>query len=90
MGALERVIIAINLFSFFITGYDKNRAKKGLWRVPEKNLFILSTLFGALGVLLGMKVFHHKTKKWVFKVGIPVLLMLNLLCYYYIKILWKV
>lgn len=48
--------------AFFAYGIDKHRAKKGAWRISEKTLLGLGVIGGALGGLLGMKMFHHKTK----------------------------
>ena len=56
-------------------GADKRRARKGKWRVPEKTLFLLPLLGGSIGALLGMRVFHHKTKHWYFVWGIPAILL---------------
>ena len=71
-------LAVVNLWSFCAMGADKRRAKKGAWRLPEKALFLPAVLFGALGGLLGMKVFHHKTKHWYFRWGFPLLLVLQL------------
>jgi len=43
--------------------------------VPEKTLFLLPLLGGSVGALLGMRVFHHKTKHWYFVWGIPAILL---------------
>jgi uncharacterized membrane protein YsdA (DUF1294 family) len=59
-------------------GHDKRCARQGKWRVPEKTLFLATALFGGLGGVLGMKVFHHKTKHWYFRIFFPVLLVLQL------------
>ncbi len=58
--------LAINLVTFIIWGIDKSKAVNRRWRVPEKWLFILIIAGGALGALLGMMAFRHKTKKTVF------------------------
>ena len=68
-------LAAINLVTFAVYGIDKAKAKRGAWRVPEKTLFLLPLLGGSLGALLGMKVFHHKTKHWYFVWGIPLILL---------------
>ena len=65
----------INLLTFIVYGADKRRARKGKWRVPEKTLFLLPLLGGSIGALLGMRVFHHKTKHWYFVWGIPAILL---------------
>ena len=69
---------AINLVTFAVYGIDKAKAKRGAWRVPEKTLFLLPLLGGSLGALLGMRVFHHKTKHWYFVWGIPLILLAQL------------
>ena len=68
-------LAAINLVTFAVYGIDKAKAKRGAWRVPEKTLFLLPLLGGSLGALLGMRVFHHKTKHWYFMWGIPLILL---------------
>lgn len=68
-------LTVINLLTFLVYGADKRRARKGKWRVPEKTLFLLPLLGGSIGALLGMRVFHHKTKHWYFVWGIPAILL---------------
>lgn len=68
-------LAVINLLTFIVYGADKRRARKGKWRVPEKMLFLLPLLGGSIGALLGMRVFHHKTKHWYFVWGIPAILL---------------
>ena len=68
----------MNLVSFCLMGYDKRCARRQKWRVPEKRLFLVTACFGGLGGVLGMKVFHHKTKHWYFRVFFPVLLILQI------------
>lgn len=68
-------LAVINLLTFIVYGADKRRARKGKWRVPEKTLFLLPLLGGSIGALLGMRVFHHKTKHWYFAWGIPAILL---------------
>ena len=82
VGGWETVLLvwlaAINLVTFAVYGIDKAKAKRGAWRVPEKTLFLLPLLGGSLGALLGMRVFHHKTKHWYFVWGIPLILLAQL------------
>ena len=68
-------LAVINLLTFIVYGADKRRARKGKWRVPEKTLFLLPLLGGSIGALLGLRVFHHKTKHWYFVWGIPAILL---------------
>ena len=66
-------LAAVNLAAFALMGLDKRRARRGDWRISEKALFLPAVLGGALGGLLGMRVFHHKTKHWYFRFGMPAL-----------------
>ena len=68
-------LAAVNLVTFTVYGVDKAKARRGAWRIPEKTLFLLPLLGGSLGALLGMRVFHHKTKHWYFVWGIPLILL---------------
>ncbi len=64
-----------SLAAFIAMGADKRRARRGLWRVPEATLFLFALLGGALGATLGMHIFHHKTKHWYFRWGLPLILL---------------
>lgn len=63
-------------------GRDKYLARRNRWRIPEKWFFTLAFLGGALGAFLGMRVFRHKTKHKTFVIGIPLLLVWNLVTIY--------
>ena len=71
-------IIGINLIAFIIYGIDKQKAKKGSWRIPEATLLLLAVIGGSIGALFGMKVWHHKTLHEKFKYGIPLILLAQL------------
>lgn len=77
-AALLIYLAVINLVTFAVYGIDKARARRGAWRIPEKTLFLLPLLGGSLGALLGMRVFHHKTKHWYFVWGVPAILLAQL------------
>ena len=70
-------LIAMNIIGFFVMGMDKWKARNNRWRIPEKTLFAVSVLGGSIGTLVGMHVFHHKTKHWYFRVGMPLILILQ-------------
>ena len=72
------VIAVMNLVSFALMDIDKRRARRGAWRISEKALFLTTACFGGLGGVLGMRVFHHKTQHWYFKVFFPVLLVVQI------------
>lgn len=81
------LLIAIGGMSFILfaaMGIDKTLAKRGAWRIPEKTLFLLAVFGGALGGIIGMQLFRHKTKHISFKIGMPLLLILNIAAYIYL------
>ena len=77
LGALA-VLIVMNLVSFALMGIDKRRAQRGAWRISEKALFLTTACFGGLGGVMGMHLFHHKTKHWYFRVFFPVMLVVQI------------
>ena len=68
-------LIVINIITFDVFGIDKKKAIDGKFRIKELTLFVLSLLGGSLGGLIAMHTFHHKTRKWYFKFGIPLILI---------------
>ena len=76
-------LIVINLITFLAMWLDKWKAKRGKWRIPENTLFIITAIGGGIGTIAGMYLFRHKTKKWTFKIGLPVLLILDILIVLY-------
>lgn len=68
----------INIVGFSIMGIDKHKAKKHLWRIPEKTLFMIAAIGGSLGSLCGMYLFRHKTKHKAFVLGMPFILVLHI------------
>ena len=79
-------LLIINLIGFFAMFIDKQKAKKNKWRIPEKTLFLFALIGGSFGTTLGMNVFHHKTKHWYFKFGMPLILILQIAAFIYCKI----
>ena len=72
-------LLVINIVNFWVMCYDKHEAKIGEWRISEKALFVLTLLGGSIGGLAGMYVFHHKTQKWYFKYGYPIILICQII-----------
>jgi uncharacterized membrane protein YsdA (DUF1294 family) len=68
-------LAAVNIFSFALVGFDKKKSFEQGERSPEVLFFLLAVLFGSLGVFLGIFVFHHKTRKVYFPVGIGLMLI---------------
>ncbi|MDF9844636.1 MULTISPECIES: DUF1294 domain-containing protein [unclassified Paenibacillus] len=75
--------VLINLIAYVVMSEDKNKARARRDRVPEKTLFLLAFMGGALGILIAMYRKRHKTRHTSFRIGIPLLLLLNILLYGY-------
>lgn len=74
----------INLFAIFLMKYDKVKAINNQYRVSEKALFLIALILGGVGIYIGMYLFRHKTKHVKFTVGIPLIIILNILTIYYL------
>lgn len=72
-------ILGMSIISFILMGIDKKRAIKHKWRIKESTLLFFALIGGAIGTLISMKVFHHKTKNIKFKIGVPIICMINIL-----------
>ena len=79
---IERLVflylLSINLISFAIYGIDKALAKAGKFRISEAALIWAAVFGGSVGALLGMFIFHHKTTKKKFLIGIPLILFIHI------------
>lgn len=71
------ILLGINILAFSLMGIDKRRARRHLWRIPEKTLFLVVLLGGGIGGTLGMFFFRHKTKHWYFRLGFPAISILE-------------
>ena len=71
-------LIVINIIGIAVMGADKSKAKKGVWRIPEKTLFFVSMIGGSIGTWAGMYLFRHKTKHWYFVIGMPLILIIQI------------
>lgn len=78
MQVLILYLAVMNAVGFFLMGDDKNRARKGRWRIPERTLFLVSLLGGSLGSLAGMYCFRHKTRHLAFRFGLPSILIVHI------------
>ncbi len=78
-GILAIYFIVINLTGFAMMGIDKRKAVKKLWRIPESTLFVIAIIGGSIGLIIGMRIFHHKTRHWYFVFGMPLILILQIL-----------
>ena len=76
--ALITYLVAINLLGIIVTVADKKKAIKGKYRIPELDLWIIALLVGSLGTYIAMKIVRHKTKHKNFMIGIPIIIIIQL------------
>ena len=79
MKYLLYYLAAINVIALLAMGTDKLLAKQHKRRIPEKRLLLLAGVGGSVGALAGMYLFRHKTLHKRFSIGLPVILLLQLL-----------
>lgn len=79
MKPLLVCLIIVNALGFLLMLIDKYKAKKNLWRIPERTFFIIALMGGSLGCLGGMYISRHKTKHLSFTVGIPLILAVQII-----------
>ena len=72
-------LLTVNAAAFLLMLLDKYKAKHGLWRIRESTLMLWAALGGSVGALAGMYLVRHKTKHPKFTIGIPVLLVFQVL-----------
>ena len=72
-------LLIINIIAFLAMFIDKKKAEKDRWRIKESTLLTLALIGGSIGAIVGMYTFHHKTKKPRFFIGIPVMIVLQIL-----------
>ena len=76
-------LIIMNLFTLVAYVMDKQKAKKGKWRIPEKTLLLLTALGGSIGALIGVFGIRHKSKHVKFVIGVPVLFAIHVVLFVY-------
>ena len=71
--------LLINLITYFTYAADKTKARQHKWRIPERTLILLAILGGSPAALLAMYHYHHKTRHLKFKLGIPIILIIQII-----------
>ena len=72
-------LVVMNCLGFLSMYIDKKKAIKKAYRIPEATLFMIAILGGSIGSIVGMEVCRHKTKHWYFKVGMPIILIIQVI-----------
>lgn len=82
MNPLVIYLVVINLFAFSIAVWDKNRAVAHKFRVSENTLLLSAVLGGGAGLMLAFFMAHHKTQKKKFMIGVPMIIVIQLVIVY--------
>ena len=77
-------LLAVNIIGFLAMGIDKFKAKKGYWRIPEGTLMTICLIGGGIGTIAGMYTFRHKTKKLKFTIGMPTIVIVEIILVIYL------
>lgn len=77
-------MVSVNIAGILSMYIDKKRAVHKKWRIPERTLFLIAILGGSAGSLAGMHLFRHKTKHWYFVVGMPLILVIQIVLFFYL------
>ena len=72
------LLLALNLLAFGLYGIDKRRARSGRRPTRERTMLLVAALGGSAGAWLGMRLWHHKTLHWKFRLGLPLILVVQL------------
>ena len=77
-------LAVVNILTIIVFGVDKMNAKSNRQRVRLVTLLGLAFIGGSVGALIGMYGFHHKTKKAYFTVGVPLILLMQVVVLFYV------
>ena len=77
-------LAVVNILTIIVFGVDKMNAKSNRQRVRIVTLLGLAFIGGSVGALIGMYCFHHKTKKAYFTVGVPLILLMQVVVLFYV------
>lgn len=80
-------VITINVIAYVVMWYDKRQAIKKRQRISENKLILLALFLGSIGIFAGMKApIYHKAAKPLFKIGIPLIIVLNIVVVYFVTL----
>jgi len=72
-------LVLVNAAAFLLMLVDKRKAQNNTWRIPEKTLIGIALIGGSIGAIMGMNLFRHKTTHLKFSLGLPLILVLQIL-----------
>ena len=71
-------LVLVNAAAFILMLVDKQKARRGAWRIPEGTLLGIAAIGGSLGAVMGMHLFRHKTHHLKFRLGLPLMLAVQI------------
>ena len=74
---IKTYLVLINAAALALMLADKQKARRGAWRIPEATLMGIALLGGSIGAIAGMYLFRHKTKHPKFFIGLPLILIVQ-------------
>lgn len=83
MNIVTWFLLIMSVVGFYLMGEDKRRAKKHEYRISERTLWLTAIAGGAFAMTIAMYVFRHKTKHVAFKIGFPVVFIIQTVIFFY-------
>ena len=81
MALFLTAFLVMNVVGLVIMGEDKKRAKRHQYRISERTLWLIALFGGAIGSTAGMQFYRHKTKHVSFKIGFPILAIIEIILF---------
>lgn len=75
---LTAYLVLVNAAALALMLVDKQKARRGAWRIPEATLLGIAVLGGSIGAIAGMYLFRHKTRHLKFSLGLPLILAVQI------------
>ncbi|OEF98524.1 DUF1294 domain-containing protein [Desulfuribacillus alkaliarsenatis] len=82
MEIVVMYILLVNIYAFTSMGIDKRQAIRDKRRIKENHFFLIALIGGSIGIILGMRIFRHKTRHRSFTYGIPLCMLVNIITFY--------
>ena len=82
---LTAYLVLVNAAALALMLVDKQKARRGVWRISERSLIGIALIGGSIGAIIGMYLFRHKTRHLKFSLGLPLILAVQIVFLLYLK-----